>query len=106
VTALDLEALICAACGRSIAEHRRDDGRSISCRGVAPTASSPWMSANECAAYLGLSRDSLYQAIRRRGLPASRIGRRLRFHKTFVDEWVTTGVDPRATSRLRLARAR
>jgi excisionase family DNA binding protein len=103
MTPEDLTQFVCVGCGKTLAEHRRADGRSISCRGVAAPPS-PWMSAIACAAYLGLSLDSLYHAIRRRGLPASHIGRRLRFHKTYVDEWVDTGVDPRVHHQLRLAR--
>jgi len=67
------------------------------------TTSSPWMTARECAAYLGFSRRSLYQAVYRSGLPASHIGRRLRFHRQYVDQWVKDGVDPRAREQLRLA---
>jgi hypothetical protein len=60
----------------------------------------PWMTAAECAVYLRYVKpdgapdlDRLYQAKRRLGLPASRMGgsRTLLFHRLYVDEWVEHG---------------
>ena len=54
-----------------------------------------WMSVDEIAAHLGVSRDSVYRWIDNRGLPASKVGRLWKFKKDEVDEWVRAGgADP------------
>jgi excisionase family DNA binding protein len=45
----------------------------------------PWMTAEQAATYLALSLKALYQQVRR-GLPAHRLGRRLRFSRVELDE--------------------
>lgn len=47
---------------------------------------SPWLSADEAAAYLRLgSRKALYQRVRRGQIPAHRFGRTLRFRRDELD---------------------
>lgn len=40
------------------------------------------------AAYLGMGRSKIYNLIRLRKIPASRIGRQYRFSKVIVDQWL------------------
>ncbi|EKF74700.1 phage transcriptional regulator AlpA [Alcanivorax hongdengensis A-11-3] len=50
-----------------------------------------WLSVEEIAAYLGVSKDTVYAWIRGRGMPAHRIGRLWKFKTQEVDEWVKSG---------------
>ncbi|WP_416391772.1 helix-turn-helix domain-containing protein [Alloalcanivorax xenomutans] len=50
-----------------------------------------WLSVEEIAAYLGVSKDPVYAWIRGRGMPAHRIGRLWKFKTQEVDEWVKSG---------------
>lgn len=47
-----------------------------------------WLSVGEIAEYLGISKDSVYAWIEKKGLPAHRIGRLWKFKRSEVDEWV------------------
>ena len=38
--------------------------------------------------YLGMGRSKIYNLIRQRKIPASRIGRQYRFSKSLVDQWL------------------
>ncbi|MBI4052091.1 MAG: helix-turn-helix domain-containing protein [Elusimicrobia bacterium] len=40
------------------------------------------------AQYLGLGRSKIYNLIRQKKIPASRIGRQYRFSKSLVDNWL------------------
>jgi excisionase family DNA binding protein len=44
-----------------------------------------WLTAREAARYLGLGLRAFYSAVERRQIPASRLGRRLRFHRNGLD---------------------
>lgn len=46
------------------------------------------MDVSGVAKYLGISRSKVYELIRKRGIPAFRIGRQYRFHKDVIDEWL------------------
>lgn len=48
----------------------------------------PWVSADEIAAHLGVTKDSIYSWIAKRGMPAHRVGRLWKFQVTEVDAWV------------------
>lgn len=50
-----------------------------------------WLSVDEIAAYLGIKRDTLYKWIKRRDMPAHKVGRLWKFRKEEVDEWVRSG---------------
>ena len=50
-----------------------------------------WLSLNEIASHLGVSKDSIYNWIAEQTIPAHRIGRLWKFKATEVDEWVTQG---------------
>jgi excisionase family DNA binding protein len=46
------------------------------------------MTADELAAYLRVSRATVYRLFKRRGLPGFRIGVEYRFRRADVDEWI------------------
>jgi excisionase family DNA binding protein len=50
-----------------------------------------WLSADEIAAHLGISKDTVYAWIAIRGLPAHRVGRLWKFQRFEVDGWVRSG---------------
>ena len=50
-----------------------------------------WLSVDEIAEYLGISKDTVYTWIANKGLPGHRIGRFWKFKRTEVDEWVHRG---------------
>lgn len=51
----------------------------------------PWLSVEQIAEHLGVTRDSIYRWIDRKGLPAHRVGRLWKFKASEVDEWVRAG---------------
>ncbi len=50
-----------------------------------------WLSVDEITEYLGVSRDTIYNWIAARGMPAHRVGRLWKFKKEAVDAWVQSG---------------
>lgn len=50
-----------------------------------------WLSVEEIATYLGVTRDSIYRWVASRGLPGHRVGRLWKFRRDEVDEWVRSG---------------
>jgi excisionase family DNA binding protein len=50
-----------------------------------------WLSVDEIASHLGVSRDTVYRWIETRGLPASKVGRFWKFKMDVVDAWVESG---------------
>lgn len=58
--------------------------------------SEPWVSVEQIAEHLGVTRDSIYRWIDSKGLPAHRIGRLWKFKISAVDDWVqASGADDR-----------
>jgi len=54
-----------------------------------------WVDAAEVAKHIGVRKESVYRWIDRKGFPAHRAGRLLRFKLSEVDEWVRGGAaDP------------
>lgn len=47
-----------------------------------------WLSVDEIAAHLGVSRDTIYKWISRKDLPGHKTGRLWKFRVTEVDAWV------------------
>lgn len=50
-----------------------------------------WLSVEEIAQYLGISKDSVYRWIEDKKMPAHKIGRLWKFKKNEVDSWVKAG---------------
>ena len=51
----------------------------------------PWVSLDEVAQHLSVSRDTIYPWIDDRGLPAHKVGRLWKFKISEADEWVRAG---------------
>ena len=58
---------------------------------ILPTRSNRWLSVEEIAEYLGVSKDTVYAWISKRNMPAHRIGRLWKFKTDEVDVWVRSG---------------
>jgi excisionase family DNA binding protein len=50
-----------------------------------------WLSVEEIAEHLGVTKDSVYRWIERNELPAHKVGKLWKFKKEEVDEWVRSG---------------
>lgn len=50
-----------------------------------------WLSVDEIAVYLGITRDTIYRWIDSKNIPVHRLGRRWKFRKEEVDDWVKSG---------------
>lgn len=50
-----------------------------------------WLSVEEIAVHLGVSKDSVYAWINKRKMPAHRIGRFWKFKVNEVDKWILSG---------------
>ncbi len=50
-----------------------------------------WLSVEEIAEYLGVSKDTVYTWITKRRMPAHRIGRLWKFKADEIDSWVKSG---------------
>ncbi len=50
-----------------------------------------WLSVDEIAEYLGLSKDTVYTWISAKSMPAHRVGRLWKFKRDEVDGWVKAG---------------
>lgn len=53
--------------------------------------SEPWLSADEIASHLGISKDTVYAWISTQQMPAHKVGRLWKFQTSEVDEWVRQG---------------
>ncbi|AEI64561.1 helix-turn-helix domain-containing protein [Corallococcus macrosporus] len=51
----------------------------------------PWVTVEDVAKHLGVTKDSVYRWIEGRHLPAHRLGRLWKFKLSEVDEWVRAG---------------
>ena len=50
-----------------------------------------WASLEETAEYLGVTKDTIRNWIKKKGIPAHKIGRQWKFKLSEVDEWVKSG---------------
>ena len=53
--------------------------------------SEPWLSADDIAEHLGVTKDTIYAWISDKGMPAHKVGRLWKFKVSEVDEWVRAG---------------
>ena len=63
----------------------------------------PWLSADDIAAHLGITKDTVYTWIAEKAMPAHKVGRLWKFQASEVDDWVRNGhaLHRRATSDAR-----
>jgi len=50
-----------------------------------------WLSVEEIAAHLGVSKDTIYVWTAKKRIPAHRVGRLWKFQKSEIDDWVKAG---------------
>jgi len=50
-----------------------------------------WLSADDIAAHLGITKDTVYVWIAEKSMPAHKVGRLWKFQSSEVDEWVRSG---------------
>ena len=50
-----------------------------------------WLSAEEIAAHLGITKDTVYDWIADKKMPAHRVGRLWKFQASEIDDWVRSG---------------
>jgi excisionase family DNA binding protein len=50
-----------------------------------------WMSVDEIAQYLGVSKDSVYAWVTNKEMPGHKVGRFWKFKRDEVDQWVRSG---------------
>jgi excisionase family DNA binding protein len=62
----------------------RPPGRSVS-------MDDRWLSVEEIAAYLGVSKDTVYSWVSTKSMPGHRVGRFWKFKRYEVDAWVRAG---------------
>lgn len=51
----------------------------------------PWLSTDDIATHLGVTKDTVYAWIAEKGMPAHKIGRLWKCQASEVDAWVRTG---------------
>ena len=50
-----------------------------------------WLSVDEIAEYLGVSKDTVYTWVTAKGMPGHKVGRLWKFKRDEVDGWVKSG---------------
>ena len=50
-----------------------------------------WLSVEEIAQHLGVSKDTVYTWVANKGMPAHRVGRLWKFQASEIDDWVRSG---------------
>ena len=50
-----------------------------------------WLSVDEIAEYLGVSKDTVYTWVNDKGMPGYKVGRFWKFKRDDVDQWVRAG---------------
>jgi len=52
------------------------------------------MTLDDLAAYIQLSKSSLYKLCQAGKVPGTKVGRHWRFHKDVIDAWIKDGIPP------------
>lgn len=53
--------------------------------------SEPWLSADDIASHLGVTKDTVYSWIVDKRMPAHKVGRLWKFQASEIDDWVRGG---------------
>jgi excisionase family DNA binding protein len=53
--------------------------------------SDPWLSADDIAVHLGVTKDTVYVWIAEKDMPAHKVGRLWKFQASEIDAWVRSG---------------
>jgi excisionase family DNA binding protein len=48
-----------------------------------------WLTIEEIARYLKVSKETIYKMVQQNQIPASKLGNQWRFHQETVDDWLT-----------------
>lgn len=55
------------------------------------TESERWLSVEEIAKHLGVSKETIYRWVEKGKIPSHKVGRQWKFKVSEVDEWVVSG---------------
>lgn len=50
-----------------------------------------WLSVEDIAVHLGISKDTVYTWVANKGMPAHKVGRLWKFQASEIDDWVRAG---------------
>lgn len=50
-----------------------------------------WLSVEDIAQHLGVSKDTVYTWVANKGMPAHKVGRLWKFQASEIDDWVRAG---------------
>lgn len=50
-----------------------------------------WLSVEEIAKHLGVSKETIYRWVEKQKIPAHKVGRQWKFKATEVDKWIESG---------------
>ncbi|MEW2006701.1 helix-turn-helix domain-containing protein [Microbacterium sp. MMO-113] len=50
-----------------------------------------WLSVEDIAQHLGVSKDTVYTWVANKGMPAHKVGRLWKFQPSEIDDWVRSG---------------
>lgn len=53
--------------------------------------SEAWLSVEDIAEHLGVSKDTVYTWVANKGMPAHKVGRLWKFQASEIDDWVRSG---------------
>ncbi|UQA57102.1 methylation-associated defense system helix-turn-helix domain-containing protein MAD1 [Polyangium aurulentum] len=59
-----------------------------------------WLSVDEIAEYIGVSKDTVYTWVTSKGMPGHKVGRFWKFKREDVDAWVRDGGSASASEEL------
>jgi len=58
---------------------------------VSNSETEKWLSVEQIANHLGVSKESIYRWLEKKKIPANRVGRLWKFKASEVDEWIRNG---------------
>lgn len=59
--------------------------------GIDPQLISGWLNLEQAALYLGISKETIHRLLKKKAIPAFRIGRLWKFHHQELDFWIRSG---------------